>query len=127
MYRDADEVKSFRVEAPVPTGRLQALLVHLGITTIPKYRIKEVPHPGQVEFKAITEIGSSAGTRGQLSKRLVGMLLLTPPSRPSLHGSVATRIGCKALSTTSYLAGRRTSSRSLGVKKDVLRMDMVHH
>jgi hypothetical protein len=27
------------------------LLEHLGITTTPRYRIKEVPHSGQVEFK----------------------------------------------------------------------------
>jgi hypothetical protein len=56
MYRDADEVESFEVEAPVPTSRLQAMLVHLGITTAPGYRIKEVPRLGRVEFKAIVEI-----------------------------------------------------------------------
>jgi hypothetical protein len=56
MYRDANEVESFEAEAPVPTGRLQALLEHLGITTAPRYRIKEVPHPGRVEFKAIAKI-----------------------------------------------------------------------
>jgi hypothetical protein len=56
MYQDADEVEFFRVEAPVLTGRLRALLEYLGITTAPKYRIKEVPRPGRVEFKAIVEI-----------------------------------------------------------------------
>jgi hypothetical protein len=56
MYRDADEVESFRIEAPVLTGRLRALLEHLGITTTPRYRIKEVLHSGRVEFKAIAEI-----------------------------------------------------------------------
>jgi hypothetical protein len=56
MYRDADEVESYRIEAPVLAGRLRALLEHLGITTTPRYRIKEVPRSGQVEFKAITEI-----------------------------------------------------------------------
>jgi hypothetical protein len=56
MYQDADEVESFGIEAPVLTGRLRALLEHLGITTTPRYRIKEVPHSGRVEFKAITEI-----------------------------------------------------------------------
>jgi hypothetical protein len=49
-------VESFGVEAPVPTGRLRALLEHLGITTAPRYKIKEVPHPGRVVFKAIAEI-----------------------------------------------------------------------
>jgi hypothetical protein len=46
MYRDADEVESFRAESPILAGRLRALLEHLGITTAPRYKIKEVPHPG---------------------------------------------------------------------------------
>jgi hypothetical protein len=56
MYRDADEVESFGIEAPILAGRLRALLEHLGITTAPRYRIKEVPHSWWVEFKAIAEI-----------------------------------------------------------------------
>jgi hypothetical protein len=56
MYRDADEVESFGAESPILAGRLRALLEHLGITTTPRYRIKEVPRSGRVEFKAITEI-----------------------------------------------------------------------
>jgi hypothetical protein len=36
MYRDADEVESFRAEAPVLAGRLRALLEHLSITTAPR-------------------------------------------------------------------------------------------
>jgi hypothetical protein len=56
MYQDADEVESFGAESLVIADRLQALLEHLGITTAPRYRIKEVPRSGRVEFKAITEI-----------------------------------------------------------------------
>jgi hypothetical protein len=56
MYRDADEVESFKIEAPVLADRLRALLEHLGITTAPRYRIKEVQRSGRVEFKAIAEI-----------------------------------------------------------------------
>jgi hypothetical protein len=56
MYRDADEVESLGVEAPVLAGRLRALLEHLGITTAPRYRINEVPHSGRVEFNAIVDI-----------------------------------------------------------------------
>jgi hypothetical protein len=56
MYRDVNEVESFGAEAPVLVGRLRALLEHLGITTAPRYRIKEVLHLGWVEFKAITKI-----------------------------------------------------------------------
>jgi hypothetical protein len=47
---------SFGVEAPVLAGRHRALLEHLGITTAPRYRTKEVPRPGRVEFKVVIEI-----------------------------------------------------------------------
>jgi hypothetical protein len=56
MYRDADEVESFGAESLILTDRLRALLEHLGITTASRYRIKEVPRLGRVEFKAIAEI-----------------------------------------------------------------------
>jgi hypothetical protein len=56
MYRDADEMESFGAESPILAGRLRPLLEHLGITTAPRYRIKEVPRLGRVEFKAIAEI-----------------------------------------------------------------------
>jgi hypothetical protein len=56
LYRDADEVESFGAESLILTGMLRALLEHLGITTAPRYRIKEVPHSGRVEFKSIAEI-----------------------------------------------------------------------
>jgi hypothetical protein len=46
LYRDADERESYRVEAPIPIGRLQALLVHVGINSAPKYQIKGVPRLG---------------------------------------------------------------------------------
>jgi hypothetical protein len=56
LYRDADKVESFIAESPILACRLRALLEHLGITTAPRYRIKEVPRSGRVEFKAIVEI-----------------------------------------------------------------------
>jgi hypothetical protein len=56
MYRDADEVESFGAKSPILAGRLRALLEDLSITTAPRYKIKEVPRSGRVEFKAITEI-----------------------------------------------------------------------
>jgi hypothetical protein len=55
MYRDADEVESFGAESSILASRLRALLEHLGITTAPRYRVKEVPRLGRVEFKAIAE------------------------------------------------------------------------
>jgi hypothetical protein len=50
--------ESFGAKALVPTDKLHALLGHLGITSAPRYRIKGVPYPGRVEFKAILEIFS---------------------------------------------------------------------
>jgi hypothetical protein len=111
MYRDADEVESFGAEAPVLTGGLRALLEHLGITTAPRYRIKEVPHSGWVEFKAIAEI--FFGSRVLCQHKGV-MLLLMPPSRPSHHGSVATRADCRTRSTISCPTGKRINSRPMG-------------
>jgi hypothetical protein len=56
MYQDADEVESFGAESPILAGRLRALLEHLGIITAPRYRVKEAPRSGRVEFKATVEI-----------------------------------------------------------------------
>jgi hypothetical protein len=56
LYRDAVEVESFGAESPILADRLRALLEHLGITTAPRYRKKEVSRSGRVEFKAIAEI-----------------------------------------------------------------------
>jgi hypothetical protein len=56
MYRDANEVESFGAESLILAGRLRALLEHLGITTAPRNRVKEVLRSGRVEFKAIAEI-----------------------------------------------------------------------
>jgi hypothetical protein len=58
--------------------------------------------------------GSSADIRDQPSGLCAGMLLPMLPSRPSHHGSVATRAGCRTRSTTSYLTGRRINSRPTG-------------
>jgi hypothetical protein len=80
--------------------------------------IKEVLHPGRVEFKAVIEISSdlesSVDTRDQLSGPLTAMLLPMPPGRPSHRGSVATRVDYRIPSTTSCPTGRRINSRPLG-------------
>jgi hypothetical protein len=71
LYRDADERESSGAEAPIPTGRLHALLGHLGITSTPRYRIKGVPRPEWVcnsrqLQRSSSDPGPSAGTRGSL-------------------------------------------------------------
>jgi hypothetical protein len=45
-FHDADEIKTFGDEAPIPTGRLRDLLNRINITTLPEFRIKRIPRPG---------------------------------------------------------------------------------
>jgi hypothetical protein len=44
-FHDADEIKTFGDEAPIPTGRLRDLLNHINITTLPEFRIKRILRP----------------------------------------------------------------------------------
>jgi hypothetical protein len=131
MYRDANEVESFGIEAPVLTGRLRALLEHLGITTAPRYRIKEVPRSGRVEFKAIVEI--FFGSRVLCRHR-------GPASRTSHRDAVADApwqaITSWVRSNKSRLQNsihyllpyrKKDQFKAYGVKKDIPRMEMVHH
>jgi hypothetical protein len=130
MYWDADEVESFGVEALVPAGRLRALLEHLGITTTPRYRIKEVLHSGWVEFKAIAEI-------------FFGFRVLCwhkgPAFRTSRSDAVADATWQAITSwvrsnkhwlqnSIHYLLPYRKKDqfKAYGVKKDISRMEMVH-
>jgi hypothetical protein len=130
MYRDVDEVESFRAEAPVLVGRLQALLEHLGFTTTPRYRIKEVPRPGCVEFKAVAEIffGSRVLCRHK-----------GPAFRTSRSDAVADAawqaITSWVHSNKSQLQNsihhllpyrKKDKFKGYGVKKDIPRMEMVH-
>jgi hypothetical protein len=131
MYRDADEVESFGAESLILTGRLRALLEHLGITTAPRYRIKEVPRPGWVEFKAIAEIFF----RSRILCRHKG-----PAFRTSCSDAVADAawqaITSWVRSNKSQLQNsvhyllpyrKKDQFKAYGVKKDILRMEMVHH
>jgi hypothetical protein len=125
------ELESFTAEAPVLTGRLRALLEHLGITTAPRYRIKEVPRPRRVEFKAVTEIffGSRVLCRHQ-----------GPAFRTSRSDTVADAawqtITSWVRSTKSRLQNsvhyllpyrKKDQFKAYEVKKDIHRMEMVHH
>jgi hypothetical protein len=131
MYQDADEVESFGAEAPFPTGRLRALLEHLGITTAPRYRIKEVPRARRVEFKAITEI-------------FLGSRVLYRHNGPAFRASRCDAVADTALQAiTSWVRSNKSrlqnsvhrllpyrkkdQLKAHGVKKDIPRMEMVHH
>jgi hypothetical protein len=131
MYRDADEVESFRIKAPVLAGRLRALLEHLGITTAPQYRIKEVLCLGRVEFKAIAEI-------------FFGSRVLCRHKGPAFRTSCSDAVADAAWQAiTSWVRSNKSrlqnsihyilpyrkkdQFKAYGVKKDISRMEMVHH
>jgi hypothetical protein len=131
LYLDADEVESFGAQAPVLAGRLRALLEHLGVTTAPRYRIKKVPRSGRVQFKAITDI-------------FFGSRVLCRHKGPAFRTSRSDGVADAAWQTiTSWVhsnKGRVQNSvhyllpyrkkgqfKAYGVKRDILRMEMVHH
>jgi hypothetical protein len=49
------------------------------------------------------------------------------PGRLSPLGAATTRTSCRTLFTTSYPAGKKDKFKAIGVKKDVPRIEMVHH
>jgi hypothetical protein len=131
MYQDADEVESFGDESPILAGRLRALLEHLGITTAPQYRIKDVPRSGQVEFKAAAEIFF----RSRVLCRHKG-----PAFRTSCSDAIADAawqaITSWVRSNKSWLQNlvhhllpyrKKDQFKAYGVKRDIPRMEMVHH
>jgi hypothetical protein len=131
LYRDADKVESFGAESLSLTGRLRALLEHLGITTAPRYRIKEVPRSGRVEFKAIAKIFFGSRILYQHNG---------PAFRTSRNDAVAdaawhaiTSWVCSNKSrlqnSVHYLLPYRKKDqfKAYGVKKDIPWMEMVHH
>jgi hypothetical protein len=131
MYRDADEVESFGAESPILAGRLRALLEHLGITTAPRYRIKEVPCSRWVEFKAAAEIffGSRVPCRHK------------GPAFRTSHSDAIADAAWQAITSwvrsnksrlqnsIHYLLPYRKKDqfKDYGVKRDIPRMQMVHH
>jgi hypothetical protein len=131
MYRDDDEVESFGAESPILTGRLRALLEHLGITTAPRYRIKKVPRSGRVEFKAIAEI-------------FFGSRILCRHKGPAFRASRSDVVDdatwqaitswvysnkSRLQNTVHYLLPYRKKDqfKAYGVKRDIPQIEMVHH
>jgi hypothetical protein len=131
LYRDADEVESCGAESPILTIRLRALLEHLGITTAPRYRIKEVPHLGRVEFKAIAEIffGSRIRCRHKgpafKTSRSDAVADAAWQSITSWVHSNKSRLQ----NSVHYLLPYRKKDqfKAYEVKMDIPRMEMVHH
>jgi hypothetical protein len=124
-------MESFGAKSPILAGRLRALLEHLGITTAPRYSIKEVPHSGRVEFKAIAEIfyGSNVLCRHK-----------GPAFRTSRSNAVADAAWqaitswvhsnkSRLQNSVHYLLPYRKKDqfKAYGAKRDIPRMEMVHH
>jgi hypothetical protein len=116
MYRDADKVESFRTESPILADRLRALLEHLGITTAPRYRIKEVPRLGRVEFKAIAEI-------------FFRSRILCQHKGPAFRTSRSHSNKSRLQNSVHYLLPykKKDQFKAYGVKRDIPWMEMVHH
>jgi hypothetical protein len=130
-FHDADEIKTFRDEAPIPTGRLRDLLNHINITTPPKFRIKRISRPGREEYKAIVEIISGPNV---LSRHK------GPAFRTTYQDAVADaaweaittynhKYHDELRNTVYYLLPQRMKNKfkASGVKAGVPRMLMVHH
>jgi hypothetical protein len=130
-FHDADEIKTFGNEAPIPIGRLRDLLNHINITTPPEFRIKRIPCPGQEEYKAIMEI-------------LCGPNVLSrhkgPAFRTTCQDAVADavwqaittynrRYHDEPRNTVYHLLPQRKKNKFKvsGVRADVPRMLMMHH
>jgi hypothetical protein len=107
------------------------LLEHLGITTAPRYRIKEVPRSGRVEFKAIAEI-------------FFGSRILCRHKGPAFRTSRSDAVADAAWqaitswvhsnksrlqNSVHYLLPYRKKDqfKAYGMKRDIPRMEMVHH
>jgi hypothetical protein len=131
MYQDADEEESFGAEAPILIGRLQALLELLGITTAPRYRIKEVPHQGRVEFMAIVEIffGSRVLCRHKgLAFRTSHCDVVVDAAWQAITSWVHSNKS-QVQNSVHYLLPyrKRDQFKAYGVRKDIPSMEMVHH
>jgi hypothetical protein len=107
------------------------LLEHLGITTAPWYRIKEVPHSGRVEINAIAEI--FFGSR--ILYRHKGPAFRTSHSDAVADDAwqdITSWVRCnksRLQNSVHYLLPYRKKDqfKAYGVKKDIPRMEMVHH
>jgi hypothetical protein len=124
-------VESFGAEALILAGRLRALLKHLGITTAPRYRIKEVPRSGRVEFKDITEIffGSRVLFRHKgLAFRISRSDAVADAAWQAITSWVCSNKG-RLQNSVHYLLPyrKRDQFKAYVVKRDIPKMEMVHH
>jgi hypothetical protein len=130
-FHDADEIKTFGDETPIPTSRLRDLLNHINITTPPEFRIMRILHPGREEYKEIVEIISGPNV---LSRH-------KGPAFRTTYQDVVADAAWQAITTYSRRyheelrnivyhllpQRKRNKFKVSGVKADLPRMLMVHH
>jgi hypothetical protein len=124
-------VESFGAESLILAGGLRALLEHLGITTAPWYRIKEVPRSGRVEFKAIVEIffGSRVLCRHKgLAFRTSRSDAVADAAWQAITSWVRSNKS-RLQNSVHYLLPyqKKDQFKAYGMKRDIPRMEMVHH
>jgi hypothetical protein len=131
IFHDANKIKTFGDEAPIPTGRLRDLLKHINITTPPEFRIKRIPRPDREEYKAIVEIISGPNV---LSRHKGPAFRTTYPDAvaDAAWQAITTysrRYHDELRNTIYHLLPQRKRNqfKVSGVKSDVPRMLMVHH
>jgi hypothetical protein len=105
--------------------------MYLGITTAPRYRIKEVPRSGRLEFKAVAKIffGSRVLCRHKglafRTSRSDAVVDATWQAITSWVRSNKSRLQ----NSVHYLLPYRKKDqfKAYRVKRDIPRMEMVHH
>jgi hypothetical protein len=107
------------------------LLEHLGITTAPQYKIKEVSHLGREEFEAIAEIffGSRILCRHKgPAFRTSRSVAVVDAAWQAITSWVRSNKG-RLQNSFHYLLPyqKKDPFKAYGVKKDIPRMEMVHH
>jgi hypothetical protein len=130
-FHDADEIKTFGDEAPIPTDRLRDLLNRINITTPLEFGIKRVLCPGQEEYKAIMEIISGPN----VLSRHKGLAFRTTyqDAVADTAWQAITTYSCiyrdELRNTIYYLLPQRKKNKfkTSAVNADVPRMLMVHH
>jgi hypothetical protein len=131
IFHDADEIKTFGDEAPIPTGRLRDLLKHINITTPPEFRIKRIPRPGREEYKAIVEIisGPNALSRHKGPDFRTTYLDAVADIAWQTITTYSRRYHDELRNTAYHLLPQRKKKqfKVSGIKTDVHRMLMVHH
>jgi hypothetical protein len=131
MYREADEIKTAKNDALIPTGRMRDLLNRVDITTPPEFRIKKVPRLGWEEYKAIMEIINKLSVISQhkgLAFRATYRDAVADATRQALTTYNHTYHD-KLKNFVYHLQPQRKKDKfkTSEVKADVPRMLMVHH